>query len=226
VAEDVGAAGGEDAYFEDRWMLAKANAVGERIVKRYRELAADGDPACVFARVEREVDRDPWDVERQNLRFSNARNGPDFELRFGMDPETFEYSIKPVPLAWLYDERFVAFLQRFVFDVPRKEKLVASMAHGGGQFSFSARTFLTGRSWRTTSRRGSTTPSSRPGCSDYPNQDDRSFRATARRLDAFRTAIDQYWHGAFHPQSIGTLTVENALLDRGFSASPFPRRRR
>ncbi len=217
-----GRPGGEDAYFEDRWMLKKANAVGRRIVELYRKLAAEGDPACVFARVEREVDRDPWDVERQNLRFSNARRGPDFELRFGLDPETFEFSIKPVPLAWLYDERFVAFLQRFVFDVPRKEKLVASMAHGGGQFSFSAKAFLGGSLLADDIATRVNHPELSTWILDYPNSDDRSFRATGRRLDAFRTTIDQYWHGAYHPQSIGTLTVENALLDRGFGPSHVP----
>jgi len=214
--------GGEDAFFEDRWMLKKASAVGRRIVETYRKLAQEGDPACLFARVEREVDRDPWDVERQNLRFSNSKRGPGFEVRFGLDPETFEYSVKPVPLAWLYDERFVAFLQRFVFDVPRKEKLVASMAHGGGQFSFSARTFLGGSLLADDISTRLNHPELSTWILDYPNSDDRSFRATGRRLDAFRTTIDQYWHGAFHPQSIGTLTVENALLDRGFGPSHAP----
>jgi hypothetical protein len=215
-------AGGEDAWFESPWVRGKANAVGRRIVDHYEALAARGDPACPFARVEREVDRDPWGVERQNLHFENARRGPDFELRFGLDPETFEFSIKPVPLAWLYEARFVAFLQRFVFDVPRKEKLVASMAHGGGQFSFSAKTFLVGSLLADDIATRVDHPELSTWICDYPNCDDRSFRATRRRLDAFRRTVEQYWRGAFHPKSIGTLTFENALLDRGFGPAPAP----
>lgn len=214
--------GGEDAYFEDRWMRKKASSVGKAIVERYRELQAAGDPACVFAHVEREVDRDPWDVERQNLHFSNAKDGPDFELRFGMDPETFEYSIKPVPLAWLYDERFVAFLQHLVFDVPRSKKLGPSMAHGGGQFSLSAKTFLTGSLLADDVATRVNEPELSTWICDYPNCDDRSFRATRRRIDAFRATIAQYWSGAFHPRALGVLTAEHALFDRGFGPASAP----
>ncbi len=208
--------GGEDAYFEDRWMLKKTEAVGKRIVDLYTELQQASDPACVFTHVEREVDRDRWDVERQNLIFQNSKRGADFEVRFGMDPETFEYSIKPVPLMWLYDERFVAFLQRFVFDVPREKKLVASMAHGGGQFSFSAKTFLVGSLLADDIATRLNHPELSTWINDYPNCDDRSFRATRRRLAAFQDSIEAYWEGAFHPKSIGVPTIENAFLDRGF----------
>lgn len=214
--------GGEDAYFEDRWMLKKAEAVGKRIVDLYAELQKEGHLACVFAHVEREVDRDPWKVERQNLIFKNSKKGAEFEVRFGMDPETFEYSIKPVPVKWLYDERFVAFLQRFVFDVPRQKKLVASMAHGGGQFSFSAKTFLVGSLLADDVATRLNHPELSTWINDYPNCDDRSFRATRRRLGGFQDSIEAYWKGAFHPQSIGVPTIENAFLDRGFVPSIRP----
>ena len=36
------------------------------------------------------------------------------------------------------------FLERFVWEVPRKRGLAPSIAHGGGQFSLSAKTFLHG----------------------------------------------------------------------------------
>ncbi len=214
--------GGEDAYFEDAWMLKKMSAVGKRIVDRYTELQQASDPACVFTHVEREVDRDPWDVQRQNLIFKNSKKGADFEVRFGMDPETFEYSIKPVPVMWLYDERFVAFLQRFVFDVPRQKKLVASMAHGGGQFSFSAKTFLVGSLLADDVATRLNHPELSTWINDYPNSDDRSFRATRRRLAGFQDSIEAYWKGAFHPKSIGVLTIENAFLERGFGPSSRP----
>jgi hypothetical protein len=52
---------------------------------------------------------------------------------------------------------------------------------------------------------------------DYPNPDDRAFRATASRLRAFERVLEAYWNGAFHPRALGVLTVENAFLDRGFA---------
>src|SRR6185503_6246165 len=91
-----------------------------------------------------EFDRDPWRVERANLRFSGEDGGPAFEVRFGLDPETFEFSIKPVPLAWLYDGCFVRFLSLCVWGVAEECGLDVSMGHGGGQFSLSAKTFLQG----------------------------------------------------------------------------------
>src|SRR4029453_18860230 len=51
---------------------------------------------------------------------------------------------------------------------------------------------------------------------DWPNPDDRTFRATRRRLSAFHSVIADYWDGRFHPRLNGTLTAENAYLDRGF----------
>ena len=38
------------------------------------------------------------------------------KVKVGLDPETFEFNLKPVPLLWLYEPRFVRFLQRFVWD--------------------------------------------------------------------------------------------------------------
>ena len=52
---------------------------------------------------------------------------------------------------------------------------------------------------------------------DWPNPDDRAFRATRRRLRGVsRRSSNDYWDGGFHPQAIGILTAENAYLDRGF----------
>jgi hypothetical protein len=51
---------------------------------------------------------------------------------------------------------------------------------------------------------------------DWPNPDDRCFRATRRRKAAFEQILKHYWAGRFHPRANGPLTAENALLDRGF----------
>jgi hypothetical protein len=214
---------GEDAYFEDAWMRKKLHDVGRELKKRYKAGLKAGDPACVFPDFELEVDRDPWDVERLNFRFkSGKKRDPVFEVRFGMDPETFEYSIKPVPLAWFHDDDFVRFLQKFVWDVPLELGLVASMAHGGGQFSTSAKTWLVGSLLADDIATKLNHPELSTWITDYPNCDDRSFRATRRRLDAYRKIIAQYWAGAFHPQALGGIRVEHALLDYGFDPAPNP----
>ena len=49
-------------------------------------------------------------------------------MRVALDPETFEYRIKPVPLVWFHDERFVAFLRHFIWKVPEKLGLLPSRA--------------------------------------------------------------------------------------------------
>src|SRR6185503_1975774 len=108
--------------------------VAKKIKKRYQGQLKEGRPHCMFARVELDDDLDQWEVRRQNLRFCWADDSlAPFEVRFSLDPETFEYSIKPVPLAWFYDERFVSFLEEFLWKVPRKLGLSFAMAHGGGQ---------------------------------------------------------------------------------------------
>ncbi len=215
--------GGEDAYFESGFMLRKLRSVARAIEKSYRACTKQGDPACRFAKCKLEFDRDPWDVVRANLCLSNPRKGRNLEVRLGIDPEAFEFSIKPLPLAWFYDERFVRFLDLFVWGVPRQQGLAASMGHGGGQFSFSAKTFLKGSLLADDIATKLNHPELTSWILDYPNPDDRAFRATTRRFRAFETILEQYWSGAFHPRAIGVLTVENALLDRGFGpASNLP----
>ncbi len=217
---------GEDAYFQDRSMLGKCRRVAEAIKDEYRSQHQRGKhPGCMFAKVDRHEDRDQWDVRRQNLvfRWPGDRFEP-LEVRLGLDPETFEYSIKPVPLAWLYDPRFVAFLQEFLWEVPLKEGLSVSIAHGGAQFSLSAKTFLRGSLLADDIAYKLNHPELSTLIMDWPNPDDRAFRATRARFQAFRDILAHYWTGGFHPRAIGTLTAENAFLDRGFgpAASPPP----
>lgn len=216
-------AGGEDRYFASRYMLHTQRRVARAIVKKYQAQRKAGNPACVFARVERQKDLDQWQVRRQNLRFhwDDPQLSP-FEVRFVLDPETFEYSIKPVPLAWFYDERFVAFLEAVLWQVPLDLGLTPSIAHGGGQFSLSAKTFLGGSLLADDIATKLNHPELATWIMDWPNPDDRSFRATTRRFHAFRDVLGRYWVGAFHPRALGVLTAENAYLDRGFGPAAAP----
>src|SRR4029079_12854726 len=195
--------------------------VAKAIKRHYQAQRAEGRPHCMFARVERKEDNDQWKVRRQNLLFFWADDSLEpFEVRFALDPETFEFSIKPVPLAWFYDERFVTFLEEFVWKVPRKLGMSCAMAHGGGQFSLSAKTFLTGSLLADDIAYKVNHPELATWIMDWPNPDDRAFRATRSRFAAFEKILQDYWAGKFHPQAIGILTAENAYLDRGFGPAP------
>jgi hypothetical protein len=209
---------GEDAYFKSPYMLRTQRKVAREIRELYLERRKKKDSACVFDRVELERGIDQWKVERQSLVFSWDKGAHEtFEVRFGLDPETFEFSIKPVPVAWLYETDFVRFLQRFVWEVPEGLGLAPSIAHGGGQFSLSAKTFMRGSLLADDIATRLNHPELSTWVMDYPNPDDRAFRATAQRLRAFEDVLEAYWRGAFHPRALGVLTVENALLDRGFA---------
>lgn len=230
--------GGEDAYFESRYMLDTQKAIAKAIKKTYEarcaqrknstrrrgktshaKISSEDIPfdCCMFARVERDQDLDQWRVRRQNLLFHwPGDTFEPFEVRFTLDPETFEYSIKPVPLAWLYDDRFVHFMQEFLWQVPLDHGLTPSIAHGGAQFSFSAKTFLSASVLADDIAYKLNHPELSLWIMDWPNPDDRAFRATRSRFEAFREILQQYWAGRFHPRAIGVLTAENAYLDRGF----------
>jgi len=125
-----------------------------------------------------------------------------------------------VPLAWFYDERFVVFLEKFLWRTPLKQGLSCAIAHGGGQFSLSAKTFLAGSLLADDIATKLNHPELSTWIMDWPNPDDRAFRATRQRLAAFDKILGQYWAGAFHPRAIGVLTAENAYLDRGFGPAP------
>jgi len=213
---------GEDAYFEDKYMLKTLKKVAKEIRKKYRAWNKEGTHACcMFEDVKLETDRDQWDVERQNLRFHwSDRQLETFTVRLSLDPETFEYSIKPVPLAWLYDSRFVEFMQEFLWEVPLDLGLSCSIAHGGAQYSLSAKTFMQGSLLADDIATHLNHPELSTWIMDYPNCDDRAFRATRHRFEAFRKILDQYWAGAFHPKANGMLTVENAYFDRNFDPAP------
>jgi hypothetical protein len=214
---------GEDLYFKDEYMLGTQRDVARAIARRFEKKKADGAAWCMFDEVEVEEELDQWKVTRQNLKFRWAdRALEDFECKWTLDPETFEWSIKPVPLAWFYDARFVRFLEELMWGVPLDHGLSVSMAHGGGQYSLSAKTFLSGSLLADDIASRLNHPEQCTWLMDYPNSDDRAFRATTKRFEAFKRCLDAYWAGGFHPKANGTLTPENAYLDRGFGPAPSP----
>jgi hypothetical protein len=212
--------GGDDVYFHDGYMLKTERKVAKAIKRRFKEQCAAGAPHCLFADVERASGLDPWGMERQELTFHWADDGLEpFVMKFGLDPETFEFAIKPIPLVWLYDNLFEEFLQELVWNVPRELGLSCTMAHGGGHFHVSAKTFLTGSLLADDIAYKLSHPELASWIMDYPQMDDRTFRATRRRAKAFETVLQQYWDGKFHPRAIGVLTPENAYFNRGFGPS-------
>ena len=213
--------GGEDAYFLDQYMLGTLRKVARQIVKSWRKAESRNDPSCFFHSVKRTKELDQWKDIRQNVTFRwDDRKLGDFEVKWTMDPETFEYGIKPVPLAWFYDEQFIAFLQKFVWDIPLAAGLTPSIAHGGAQFSLSAKTFLGGSLLADTIADRLNHPELTMWLMDWPNADDRSFRATPARAAAFTAVIDDYWAGGYHPRARGRqLTPLDVYLDNAFFPS-------
>ena len=217
---------GEDAYFRDPYMLKTEKKVAKAIQKRYRAQREASADQCLFAHVDVHKGRDPWGIERRRIRFYWADDGLEpFVVGFGLDPETFEFGIKPVPLAWFYEERFVAFLEEFIWQVPRQLGLSCAMAHGGGQFHLSMKTFLTGSLLADDIAFRLSHPELATWAMDFPEADNRPFRATDERKRAFESMLNHYWAGDFHPRALGVLTPENAYLDRGFGPQPSPRKR-
>jgi hypothetical protein len=127
-----------------------------------------------------------------------------------------------VPLAWFYDERFVEFLEEFLWKVPMEMGLAPSIAHGGAQFSFSVKTFLPGSLLADDITDRLNHPELSQWVMDWPNPDDRAFRATRERTAAFRRVLESYWAGGFHPRALGELTPENCFFDRGFGPAVGP----
>lgn len=216
---------GEDAYFKDDYMLGTQREVARAIARRYRSKREEGADHCMFAECDLEEEVDQWKVKRQNLHFRWEDDDlDDLECKFALDPETFEWSIKPVPLVWFYDPRFVRFMEEFLWKVPLKCGLSVSMAHGGGQFSVSAKNYLHGSLLADEVAYKLNHPELSTWIMDWPNCDDRAFRATRRRYEAFKRVIDAYWAGGFHPKALGGITAENCYLDRGFGPDPTPPR--
>src|SRR4029079_6553273 len=94
--------------------------------------------------------------------------------------------------------------------------LSCAIAHGGGQFHISAKTYLTGSLLADDIAYRLNHPELALWIMVFPEPDSRPFRATKERKSAFETVLQQYWDGQLHPRAIGYLTPENCYHDRGF----------
>lgn len=215
--------GGEDKYFQDKYLVETQEKIARKILERYEKKAKDHPAYCLFAKAKREKDLDQWGVGRQCLKFQWSDDRlPPFEVRLSLDPETFEYSIKPVPLAWFYHDDFVRFLQEFCWEVPLQAGLRTSIAHGGGQFSVSVKNFLEGSLLADDIASRLNHPELSTFIMDYPNPDDRALRATTERFHATRHLIEAYWTGSFHPVATGEMSAGNAIFDQGWRPASHP----
>src|SRR5688572_27118869 len=176
----------EDSYFEHRYIRKTVRKVVLDIERRWRKHKHLGDSWALFDDVRAQEKRDPWNVMRAECDFKINRCERDFELKLGVDPATFEFGAKPIPIAWLYDDRFVQFLEELAFKVPKKNGLTPSLLNGGGQFHLSAKCFLTGSLLADDIASRVDHPELATWMMDWPNCDDRAFRATSARFNAFR----------------------------------------
>ncbi len=216
--------GGEDKYFEHEYMLSTERKLGKAIDDKYEEKRKDQKPYALFARVKRSEELDQWGVVRQCLEFRwDDEKLPKFNVRMSIDPETFEYSIKPVPLAWFYEDDFVRFLEEFCWEVPLKMGLVPTIAHGGAQFSISAKCFLGGSLLADDIATRLNHPELSTFIMDWPNPDDRPLRATRERFAAVRRVLETYWNGGFHPAVTGERLARHAILDEWWVPAAAPR---
>lgn len=214
---------GEDDYFQEKSIIRLEKQVARGIVEKFEAHRRKKKEVawCIFDKVKRKAGRDAWDDPRQELTFKwKDKALPPFPVRCTIDPETIEFGIKPVPLAWFYDARFVQFLEELVFAVPHGLGLTGSINHGGGQYHLSAKTYLRGTLLADDIATRLNHPELSCWTMDFPNCDDRSFRATSRRLSAFKDVLRLYRAGAFHPKSRGVLTVEQVLRERWVEPGP------
>jgi hypothetical protein len=212
--------GGEDAFFLDPNMLKTAHRLATSIKQTFDRRRRKGEPV-IFDRCVMERGEDEWKVPRWELDFQwRDRSLDSFNVRVGLDPEVCEYSMKPVPLAWFLDDRFIDFLQTLFWDIPAKLGMQPALAHGGGQFHAAAKNLLHGSLLADDIAYRLDHPELACWIMAYPDVDARSFRATKERRRAFDRVLDSYWAGCFHPRAIGVLTAENAYLDRGFDPHP------
>jgi hypothetical protein len=215
--------GGEDAYFKHPDMLGPQEAVARGILERHAAALRRQEAWCLFPRARLERDVDPWGTRRLGVRFDWPGEAlPPLRVRVTIDPETIEYSIKPVPVGWFEEELFVRFMEELLWAAPSAVGLTASIAHGGGQFSMSARSFLQGSLLADDIASRLDQPELSTWIMDWPNPDDRALRATRPRFEACRRMLEAYWAGGFHPRALGPLRVEHALLDRGFGPAADP----
>lgn len=203
----------EEEYFAHPHMVGTVRDVGDDMAARYRRALLANEPWALFSKVDVEEGKDDWNLFTKKLSFTMDGAREPFELQLGMDPATFELSMRPLPLAWLYDDRFVRFLDELVFEVPQARRCSTSLLNGGGQFHISAKTLLTGSLLCDDLATRLSHPELSTWIMDWPNCDGRAFRATKARFAAFRDLVERYRGGAFHPEAMGVPTVETAYFD-------------
>jgi hypothetical protein len=171
--------GGEDAYFR-RSLHARTQArIANAIKRKFRKHRAAAQPTAMFARVERDDDLDQWQVRRQNLVFhwrmrmqnhsrcafrSIRKRSNTASNRFRSPGFTTSDSLR----SSIISSGSSAEARPFVF-----------IAHGGGQFSLSAKTFLTGSLLADDIAYKASHPELATWIMDWPNPDDRAFRRDA-----------------------------------------------
>ncbi len=201
------------AYFAHPHMQATVEAAGKAMAERYRAAKQQNEAWAFFDDVDDATYVDDWNLKAHRLTFHLRGSSEPFEITFGMDPATFELAMKPLPLAWLYDERFVRFFDELVFHAPESIGLSTSLLNGGGQFHISAKTMLGGSLLCDDLAHRLSHPELATFILDWPNCDGRSFRATDKRFAAFVDVVDRYRQGCFHPGACGVPTVEAAYFD-------------
>lgn len=201
------------AYFGHPHMQGTVDAVGSAMVARYRQAQQRKEAWAFFDDVNGASYVDDWNLKAHRLTFQLQGSSEPFVITFGMDPATFEMALRPLPLAWLYDARFVRFLDELVFHAPESVGLSTSLLNGGGQFHISAKTILGGSLLCDDVAHRLSHPELATFILDWPNCDGRSFRATDKRFAAFVDVVDRYRQGCFHPGACGVPTVEAAYFD-------------
>lgn len=157
---------GEERFFSHKHLLRTEKALAKELHGKYRQAQAEKQSWCLFDQCTRAAGQSASQVPAFDLGFRcQDDDHPDhtLQLRVGLLPAAWSYDIQRVPLTWLYDRRFVRFLQELVWDIPLGLGLLPTLAGGGGPFALSAKTYLVGSLCATTSRISLTTRSSRAG---------------------------------------------------------------
>ena len=216
-------AAGEAKFFAHKNTLHLEKSAAKALASKYRQAQQSKEPWCLFDSCERQEAPDPRRGPRRSLLFSGrGESASGLRLHLGMAAGTLAFCLGPVPLRWLYDPRFVRFLQELLWDVPRSLGLVPTLSAGGGEFSVSAKTYLDGSLLCDDLADKFNHPELACWTMDLPRAHSRGFRATRQRRAAFNRIIGEYWAGAFHPGALGPLRVENAFLERGFLPAAEP----
>jgi hypothetical protein len=208
---------GEDKFFSHKSTLHLEKVTAKALLNKYRQAQQSKEPWCLFDSCERQQEPEAQLGRRRSLLFSGRGEGQSgLRIHLGMSAGTLRFHVAPLPLRWLYEPRFVRFLQELLWEVPRALGLAPTLSGGGGEFAVSAKTYLDGSLLCDDLADRFNHPELACWTMDLPRPNSRGFRATRQRRAAFNRIIEEYWAGAFHPGALGPLRVEDAFLERGF----------